>query len=60
MESHDEEVELDQSFVEDGRVRLGVVVGDEAAFLVEFPVESVRGNWRVWVPKQFCTFVGGR
>lgn len=44
-----EQVAVSGSLVEDSGLRVAAVDRREGQYLVELPVESARGNWRVWV-----------
>lgn len=47
-----EKVVVDQRSLRDDTLEVGYPVGEKGAdFLVELPRESVRGVWRVWVPR---------
>jgi hypothetical protein len=46
-----EDVIVHAGLVKDSRLQVGEVRSGKDAVLVELPHESVRGNWRLWVPR---------
>jgi hypothetical protein len=51
-----ERVIVDRRSIRDGMLEIGYPVGyDRDRLLIELPRESVRGVWRVWVPRDAVT-----
>ena len=46
---HPEEIIVDESLLINGSLRVAVVARREKEMLVELPVESASGKWRLWV-----------
>jgi len=48
-----EKVVVDRRSIRDDTLEVGYPVGEKGTdLLVELPRESVRGRWRVWVPRE--------
>lgn len=51
-EGHKEKLVIDRRSIRNQMIDVGYPVGDSGdLLLVELPRESIRGLWRVWVPK---------
>jgi hypothetical protein len=52
-EGQQEELIVDKRSVKNNRLRVGYAVGsDNNRLLVELPRETIRGVWRIWVPRE--------
>lgn len=52
-DGNEEEIVVDSRSIKDGALEIGFPVGIKGDnYLVELPRETMRGAWRIWVPKE--------
>ena len=50
-DGREEEVVVPRAIIEGGTLPVGRIATEDDSVLIELPIESASGNWRVWVNK---------